>query len=304
MKILLFGADGQVGWELQRSLAPLGEVVALGSSGGYGLVGNFLDPDGVMRTVKAVKPDVVVNAAAYTSVDKAEAEPAVARQVNASTPGMLALATRSCNALLVHYSSDYVFDGSGRTPWREVDEARPLNVYGLSKLEGERLITRCHPNHLILRTAWVYAARGNNFAKTMLRMALQRDRLSVIADQIGAPTGADLLADLTAHLVRTSATRTPVLGIYHAAAAGETSWHGYASFVLERARAAGLVLKVAPEGINPIEASAYPTAAARPANSRLNTLKLRSASGLVLPAWQAGVDRMLSEVIPQEGNQR
>lgn len=297
MKILLFGANGQVGWELQRSLAPLGELVALGSAGGEGLVGDFLDPAGIARTVATVRPQAIVNAAAYTAVDKAESQQDKAWWINALTPGVLARAAQACGALLLHYSTDYVFDGSGDRPWTEADSTGPLNVYGATKLEGERLIAQHNPHHLILRTSWVYAARGSNFPKTMLRLALQRDCLTVIDDQHGAPTSADLLADLAAHMVRSTLARPELAGLYHVAAAGETTWNGYARFVLAHAAQTGLQLKASAEAVEPVPTGAFATAARRPLNSRLDTTKLRQAFGLVLPEWQAGVARMLTEVL-------
>ena len=225
MKILLFGKNGQVGWELQRSLAPLGELVALDADSRE-LCGDFTDLDGLVRTVRAVAPDVIVNAAAHTAVDKAESEPELVRTLNALAPAVLAQEAQRCNAWLVHYSTDYVFDGSGDRPWRETDATAPLSVYGATKLEGEQLIRQAACRHLIFRTSWVYGARGGNFAKTMLRLAQERDRLTVIDDQIGAPTGADLLADVTAHALRTARQQPELSGLYHLVAAGETSWHG------------------------------------------------------------------------------
>jgi dTDP-4-dehydrorhamnose reductase len=239
LKILLFGRNGQVGWELQRSLAPLGDVVALGSRQEGGLCGDFKDPEGVARTVWQVRPDVIVNAAAYTAVDKAEADADTAMQVNAGTPGAIAEAARALGAWIVHYSTDYVFDGSGSRPWREGDATGPLNIYGRTKLAGEQRIAAANPRHLILRTSWVYGARGGNFARTMLRLAAEREQLKVIDDQVGAPTGADLLADVTAHAVRGLQGGAAHAGIYHVAAAGETSWNGYARFVVAKAQQAG-----------------------------------------------------------------
>jgi dTDP-4-dehydrorhamnose reductase len=295
MKILLFGKNGQVGWELQRSLAPLGEVIALDSAS-TGLCGDFTDLSGIAATVRAVAPDVIVNAAAYTAVDKAESEPALARTVNALAPGVLADEAQRLGAWLVHYSTDYVFDGSGTTPWRETDAPCPLNVYGRTKREGELAVARC-ARHLIFRTSWVYAARGSNFAKTMLRLAKERDTLSVIADQIGAPTGAELLADITAHAVRSAHSRPDLAGLYHLAAGGETSWHGYAKHVIDTARQHGLPIKVTPEALLPIAASAYPLPAPRPMNSRLDTRRLQATFGVVLPDWRHGVARMLDEIL-------
>lgn len=297
MKILLFGRNGQVGWELQRSLAPLGELVALDRAGADGLCGDLADAAGVARTVAQLRPDVVVNAAAYTAVDRAETEPGLAHAINAQAPGALAEAARGVGAALVHFSTDYVFDGSGTRPWREDDPTGPLGVYGRTKLEGERNIAACLPAHLILRTSWVHAARGGNFARTMLRLAREREELQVVEDQVGAPTGADLLADVTAHALRPLLQGVAPPGVYHVAAAGETSWHGYARYVLGQARSAGAVLKAGPEQVSPIRSSAFPTPARRPHNSRLDTARFRAAFGLALPHWEQGVARMLQEIL-------
>jgi len=297
MKILLLGKSGQIGWELQRSLAPLGELVALDRHS-TDLCGDLANLDGISATVRQVRPDVVVNAAAYTAVDKAESDVAMAHLVNAEAPGALAEAASAVGAWLVHYSTDYVFDGCGSQPWKENDPTGPLNVYGRTKLEGEqRIAARC-AKHLILRTSWVYAARGGNFAKTMLRLARERDRLSVVDDQFGVPTGADLLADLTAHMVRSalSGAAGDLAGTYHAAAAGETSWHGYARFVVDFASKSGLDLKAFPATVDPVPTTAFPMPAVRPHNSRLNTAKLQDSFGLHLPTWQQGVARMLTEI--------
>jgi len=296
MKILLFGKNGQVGWELQRSLAPLGKLIALDADSRE-MCGDFTDLDGLIRTIRAVAPDVIVNAAAHTAVDKAESEPELVRAINALAPAALAQEAKRCNAWLIHYSTDYVFDGSGEQPWRETDAAAPLSVYGATKLEGEQLIQQAACRHLIFRTSWVYGARGGNFAKTMLRLAQERDSLTVINDQIGAPTGADLLADVTAHAIRAARQQPELSGLYHLVAAGETSWHSYASFVLDYARRAGIPLKVTPDAIQPVPSSAFPTPAKRPLNSRLDTAKLQSAFGLTLPVWQNGVTRMLTEIL-------
>jgi dTDP-4-dehydrorhamnose reductase len=296
VKILLFGRTGQVGWELQRSLAPLGEVVALGSATQEGLCGDFLDGEGVARTVRAVQPDAIVNAAAYTAVDKAESEGDKAAQVNAITPGVIAQAAAEIGAWLVHYSTDYVFDGSGERPWREDDPTGPLSAYGRTKLAGEQRIAAANPRHLILRTSWVYGARGGNFAKTMLRLARERDRLTVIDDQFGAPTGADLLADVTAHALRGLLAGTGEAGIHHVAAAGETTWNRYARFVLATAQQSGVTLKAGPDQVEPVPTSAFPTPARRPHNSRLDTSRFCAAFGLALPPWQQGVARMLQEI--------
>ena len=295
-KILLLGKNGQVGWELQRSLAPLGEVIALDSrSTEY--CGDLTDLAGLVNTVDALKPDVIVNAAAHTAVDKAESEPELAHTVNALAPGVLAEAAQRCGAWLVHYSTDYVFDGSGEQPWLETDATGPLSVYGRTKLEGEQRIAAACENHLIFRTSWVYAARGGNFAKTMLRLAKERDRLTVINDQFGAPTGADLLADVTAHAIRSAVAQPQLAGLYHLVAAGETTWHGYAHFVIEHAARVGVTLKTTPENIDSVPTSAFPTPATRPHNSRLDTHRLQAAFGLTLPNWQQGVARMLTEIL-------
>ena len=296
MKILLFGKNGQVGWELQRSLAPLGDLIALDADSRE-MCGDFTDSDGLIKTIRTVAPDMIINAAAHTAVDKAESEPELARTINAFAPATLAQEAKRCNAWLIHYSTDYVFDGSGNQPWQETDPTAPLNVYGTTKLEGEQLIQQTGCKHLIFRTSWVYGARGGNFAKTMLRLAQERDKLTVIDDQIGAPTGADLLADVTAHAIRTVRQRPELSGLYHLVAGGETSWHGYASFVLGHARSTGVPLKVAPDAIQPVTSSAFLTPAKRPLNSRLDTAKLRYAFDLRLPLWQTGVARMLSEVL-------
>jgi dTDP-4-dehydrorhamnose reductase len=297
LKILLFGRNGQVGWELQRSLAPLGEVIALGREGADDLCGDLMDAEGVARTVRTVRPDAVVNAAAYTAVDKAESDAGRAEQVNAVAPGAIAHAAAEVGAWMVHYSTDYVFDGSGTRPWREEDPTGPLNVYGRTKLAGEQRITAANPRHLILRTSWVYGARGGNFAATMLRLACERERLTVIDDQHGAPTGADLLADVTAHALRSVVAGPAGPGIYHVAAAGETTWNGYARFVVGKAQQRGENVKAGPQQVDPVPTSAFPTAARRPHNSRLATAHFRKTFGLVLPPWQHGVARMLEEIL-------
>ena len=297
MKILLLGKNGQVGWELQRALAPLGEVVALDFDSPGPLTADFSRPESLAATVRAVAPQIIVNAAAHTAVDKAESEPDLARAINATAPGVLAREAAASGAWLMHYSTDYVFDGSGNQPWVEDSPTGPLSVYGQTKLEGEQVIRASGCRHLIFRTSWVYAARGGNFAKTMLKLAKERDRLTVIDDQIGAPTGADLLADLTAHALRTAAAQPQVSGTYHAVASGQTSWHGYARHVIEFARAAGQPVKVAADAIVPVPTSAFPTPARRPGNSRLDTHKLRDTFSLTLPPWHSGVERLLAEVL-------
>ena len=296
MKILLFGTSGQVGWELQRSLASVGELIALDVDSRQ-QCGDFTRLDDMAKTVCAIAPDVIVNAAAYTAVDKAESEPELARTINALAPGILAREARKLGSWLIHYSTDYVFDGSGSKPWVETDPTGPLSVYGSTKLEGEEAIRVSGCHHLIFRTSWVYAARGGNFAKTMLRLAQERDRLTVIDDQIGAPTGADLLADVTAHAIRTALQQPELSGLYHLVAGGETSWHGYACFVLNLARQAGIELKVAVENVIPVPTSAFPLPARRPLNSRLDARNLQATFDVHLPLWQTGVARMLDEVM-------
>lgn len=295
MRILLLGRSGQVGWELQRALAPLGELVAIDRGGLGGLTGDLANLDGLRETVRAVKPAVIVNAAAYTAVDKAESEPERARLINAEAVAMLAGEAARSGAWLLHYSTDYVFDGRDDVARREDDVTGPLSTYGRTKLEGERAILESGCAHLVFRTSWVFAARGGNFARTMLRLAGERERLTVIADQVGAPTGAELIADVSAHALRLAVSRPEVCGCYHLAAAGETSWHAYAEFVIDAARARGVQLKVT--DVLPITTADYPTPATRPLNSRLDTQKLRSTFGLAMPAWQAGVTRMLDEIL-------
>ncbi len=297
MKLLLLGKNGQVGWELQRALAPLGALVACDFDSPGALKADFSQPESLAELLRRERPDVIVNAAAHTAVDKAESEPELARAINATAPGVLAREAATAGAWLVHYSTDYVFDGSGDAPRDEAAPTGPLSVYGRTKFEGEELIRASGCRHLILRTSWVYAARGGNFARTMLRLAAEREALNVIDDQIGAPTGADLLADVTAHALRTLQAQPQLGGTYHCVAGGQTSWHGYARFVIEWARAHGQPLRVAPEAIHAIATSAYPTPAARPLNSRLSSARLQAAFGLRLPHWQAGVERMLTEIL-------
>jgi len=296
MNILLFGKGGQVGWELQRSLAVLGTVTALDFDSAEHC-GDFGNPAGIADTVRALRPDVIVNAAAHTAVDKAESEPDFARTLNATTPGVLAEEAARLSAWLVHYSTDYVFDGSGSRPWVETDATAPLSVYGATKLEGEQAIQQSGCQHLILRTSWVYAARGGNFAKTMLRLAQERERLTVIDDQWGAPTGAELLADVTAHALRHLRERPQDGGLYHCVAGGETTWHAYAQYVIAHARQARPAIEIKANEVAPVPTSAFPTPARRPHNSRLDTTKLRTTFGLALPSWQAGVARMLTETL-------
>ncbi|WNY86491.1 dTDP-4-dehydrorhamnose reductase [Leclercia adecarboxylata] len=293
MNILLFGKSGQVGWELQRSLAPLGNLIALGvHSSEY--CGDFSNPEGVAETVRRIKPDVIVNAAAHTAVDKAESEAEFARLLNATSVEAIAKEAAKIEAWVVHYSTDYVFPGHGDTPWLETDTTAPLNVYGETKLAGEKALQNHCPRHLIFRTSWVYAGKGNNFAKTMLRLAKERSELSVINDQYGAPTGAELLADCTAHAIRMALMKPEVAGLYHLVAGGTTTWHDYAALVFDEARKAGVSLALT--HLNAVPTSHYPTAARRPNNSRLDTTKFKHNFGMVLPQWEKGVKRMLAEL--------
>ena len=296
MKLLLLGCNGQVGWELQRSLALLGGLVSSDFDSPPDLRADFTVPDAVVDLVDRIRPDVIVNAAAHTAVDKAESEPECARTINATTVGAVAQRARALNALLIHYSTDYVFDGSGVRPRDETAPTGPLSIYGATKLEGEELIRESRCRHVILRTSWVYALRGHNFIKTILRLASERDALTVIDDQVGAPTGAELLADVTAHVIRELAAGKRGEGTFHCVANGETSWFGFARFVIEWARANGQAVKVPPDALRPILTSQYPTPAKRPLNSRLSTVKLERTFGLRLPHWEFGVERALREI--------
>ena len=299
MKILLLGKDGQVGWELQRALAPLGELLAYGRS-----EADFSEPESLRALVRGFAPDVIVNAAAYTAVDKAESDADSAQACNAAAPGVLAEEAAACGAWLVHYSTDYVFDGSKEGAWVETDAVNPLSVYGRTKFEGEERIRASGARHLILRTSWVFALRGGNFAKTMIRLAKERESLNVVADQRGAPTGAELLADATAlalhRIAALGADARSLSGTYHLAAGGCTTWHAYACHVLAQAQAHGAVLKAGPDSVQPIASSAFQTPAVRPCNSRLDCKKFSDSFGLVLPDWRHYVNRLVAELAAQD----
>ena len=296
MRLVLLGPAGQVGWECQRALQPLGELIVLGRHATEGHCGDLTQPEALTRTLTALQPDWVVNAAAYTAVDKAESEPETAALVNTTAVARVAETCAALGAGLLHYSTDYVFDGAGETPWRETDPVAPLSVYGATKAAGEAAIRASGCRHLILRTSWVYGARGANFARTMLRLAREREALSVVADQWGAPTGAECLADCAAHAIRTlHRSTTDLSGTYHVAARGTTTWHAYAEYVIERARAWGETLRLPTGAIAPIATAQYPTPARRPLNSRLDVRRFESTFDLTLPAWQRGVDRVLAE---------
>ncbi|WP_108649843.1 dTDP-4-dehydrorhamnose reductase [Dongshaea marina] len=294
MHILLLGCNGQVGWELQRSLAPFGRMTALDHDSAA-VCGDLSDLVGLSQTIRDLKPDVIVNAAAYTAVDKAESEPEYAVLLNAAAVEVLAKEAEAIGAWLVHYSTDYVFDGRGDKPWEETDTPEPLNVYGKTKLAGELAIQNHCSKYLIFRTSWVYAARGNNFAKTMLRLGREKTELSVINDQFGAPTGAELLADCTAHAIVVARENPKLADLYHLTASGTTSWYEYALLVFDCARKADVELAM--QKLHPVATSAFPIPATRPHNSRLNTDKFQKSFGLVLPAWQQGVKRMLDEIL-------
>lgn len=293
MKILLLGKNGQVGWELQRSLAPLGEVLALDRNSSTHC-GDLANLEGLAETVRVFRPQVVVNAAAYTAVDKAESDQTTAHLINALAPEVLSRACAAIDALLVHYSTDYVFDGGGQTPWVETDTTGPVNVYGRSKLAGEQGIAKQGARHIVFRTSWVYGTEGGNFAKTMLRLAQEREKMAVINDQYGAPTGAALLADITALSLQQTQTLS---GIYHLAAAGETTWHAYAQYVLQTAKQFKPDIDYKVKEVAAVPTSEFPTPAQRPLNSRLNCSKLQQALQCQLPDWQKGVDSMLSKIL-------
>lgn len=363
MRILLLGGDGQIGWELRRSLAPLGEVIALGRSlaplgeaialgqraDSHGAIGSsaetpnaersaeessaekpgldeadvpivdFEKPNLLRQAVRRVRPDLIVNAAAYTDVDRAESEPDRAARVNAEAPAMLAAEAKRLDAWLVHYSTDYVFDGSGARPWSEDDTTAPINMYGQTKWEGEEAVRRAGCRHVILRTQWIYSARRRNFLRTVLAAAAERAALEIVDDQTGAPTGADLVADVTAHVLRTihadgaSGTYDAASGTYHApaggkmtasgtfhvAARGETTWCGFARFAIEHARRAGWPMALGENGIVPIPSAARPAGARRPCNGRLSIDRLERSFGLRMPDWRPGVLRVLAELGPE-----
>lgn len=300
-RILLLGGNGQLGWELSRSLLPLGELVISTRGGEQGALPlDLADADAIRALVRQVRPQLIVNAAAYTAVDRAEQETAVAHAANAVAPGVLAEEARALGAALVHYSTDYVFDGSGQQPWTERDEVSPLNVYGRSKEAGERAIRAVGVPHLILRTSWVYGVHGNNFVKTMLRLGAERSLLRVVCDQHGAPTSARALADLTAQILAQArgdlaAFCAELGGTFHACCGGETTWHGFATAIFEMARNLGTPLEV--RDVQAIRAEEYPTPARRPHNSRLNCQKLQATFGLAAADWRTSLHQCLDELL-------
>lgn len=295
MKLLILGRDGQVGTALTQLLAPLGEIVALGRDGA-----DLSQPEKLAAIVRREQPEVVINAAAYTAVDEAESEPELARLVNTDAPAVLARAAAETGAWMIHYSTDYVFDGDKTGPYVEDDATAPLNVYGTTKRDGELAIGDAGGRHLIFRTSWVHAPGRNNFAARILSLAQSREELKVIDDQIGAPTSARLIAEITRRALEQIGRDRPLdSGIYHLAASGETSWNGYARYVVGEALRRGTALRTTVERIAPVPSSAFPSPARRPRNSRLSTYKLRSALGIDLPDWQADVLGTLYTLIPE-----
>lgn len=299
MKILLLGANGQVGWELQRSLPPLGQLKASDRQ-----TANLENLEQLQTTVREFAPDIIVNAAAYTAVDKAETDADTAYRVNAEAPSLLANEAKRLDAWLVHYSTDYVFDGEQSEPYTETDTPNPQSVYGASKLQGENAIRDSGCQHLIFRTSWVFAHRGNNFAKTMLRLASERDTLSVVADQFGAPTSAELIADITSLclylLIHDQKLAQNASSTYHLSPRGETSWHGFAQYVVAEAQARGMPLRATADNIKPITTDQYPLPAKRPPSSRLNSQKLIETFDVHLPTWQTHVQRLIAELVAQD----
>ena len=294
MRILVTGKNGQVGYELQRSLAPLGEVVAVDVQDC-----DLTDTAAIVSLVEKVKPDLIINPAAYTAVDKAELEQEVAFAINAAAPKVLAAQANLLHIPLIHYSTDYVFDGTKSGVYVEEDDPNPQSVYGKTKLQGEKNVRAMCPQHVILRTSWVFGAHGGNFLKTILKLAQERDELKIIADQFGAPTSARLLAESTAKIAKQllNGEATQKAGTYHLVGAGETTWHGYATKVVELANQLGVKTKVNAANIQPIPTEAYPLPALRPKNSKLSTAKIRTTFGIDIPDWSVGVEQVLKQVI-------
>ena len=301
MKILLLGKNGQVGWELQRALQPLGHLIALDRSVNEdGFCGDIANFSAIEDALAQIQPDIIVNAAAYTAVDKAESEKELADLINHKAVAHLAQLCQQQNILLVHYSTDYVFEGTGIAPWTEDAPKQPVNHYGQTKLDGEYALEKSQARFINFRTCWVYGAHGNNFIKTMLKLAQTKEELSIIQDQVGVPTGAALIADVTAQALRYYTLQPTNLqqqlhGHYHLAPAGETTWYDYANYIFEQARQCGVVLAI--QKVNSIATSAYPTPARRPLNSRLNTQKLQQAFKLHMPEWKQGVAQVINEIL-------
>lgn len=297
MKVLLLGKNGQVGWELNRVLPPLGEVIALGREGA-----DLSNPESLRKVVRNIHPDVIINAAAYTAVDKAEKEEDLAAAINGVAPGVLAEETKNIDALLVHYSTDYVFDGKKETPYVETDEPNPINVYGRTKFAGERAIQSSGCDYIIFRASWVYSNRGNNFFLTMLKLAKERDELSVVSDQVGSPTSARLIAEATLHclrqVIREKQDGVFSSGLYHLAASGYTSWNGFAKEIID-SEGKRMNLGLTSEDVKEIATSDYPTTATRPLNSRLDLTKLKSVFGVEIPTWRQALSQTLKDFSEQ-----
>ncbi|MFT5426238.1 MAG: dTDP-4-dehydrorhamnose reductase [Gammaproteobacteria bacterium] len=298
MNILLLGANGQIGWELKRTLAPLGQLKVCDRQ-----TVNLENTDELLATVQDYCPTVIVNAAAYTAVDKAESEPEKAYRINAEAVKLLANEASRLNAWLIHYSTDYIFDGTKKGAYIETDVPNPLSIYGKTKLQGEEAIKKSGCKHIIFRSSWVYAAHGANFVKTIIRLAKERDEIKVVADQFGTPTSAEMIADITAlslrHLTHKKEFAEQLSGTYHLTATGETSWHGFAKYVVAEAQKCGIILRAMPENVTPISTSEYPLPAIRPANSRLDSQKLVDTFAVNLPPWQTHAQRMISETSQQ-----
>jgi len=297
MKILVTGKNGQVGFELMRSLAPLGTVVGVDID-----ECDLQDILVVERLLDKVQPELIVNPAAYTAVDKAESEPALAHSINAKAPEVMAQYAGRHNIPIIHYSTDYVFDGLKEGEYLETDEVNPQSVYGKTKALGEAAVRNNAPKHIILRTSWVFGSHGGNFLKTILKLAQERDKLSIVSDQVGSPTSAALLADVTAEIVKQLFEPGAVqkYGTYHLVSDGETSWHGYAQMVVAIANALEVKTKISSDSIQPIKTADYPLPAPRPANSRLDTTKIKNVFMLTLPSWQDGVEKVVLGLINQK----
>ena len=293
MKILLTGKNGQVGFELNKKLSILGEVIATDRN-----ALDIADPDKIRAYVDQVKPDIIINAAAYTAVDKAESEPELAYQINVKAPQALAEKAAELNIPLVHFSTDYVFDGSKKEPYVEADQINPQSVYGKTKCEGEEKV-RAHSKHIILRTSWVFGSHGNNFLKTILRLIYHKESLNIVADQWGSPASSSMLADVTLKIIDTTLNNKNFnnYGTYHVTNEGETNWYQYADLIANEAIKLNLKIKCKPDHMHPILTSEYPTAALRPLNSRLNTDKLKKTFMLELPNWESEVKKVLKELI-------
>lgn len=298
MKILLFGKTGQVGRALMQRLPALGDVIAL--SRGDPEAGDLLYPDSLYNTIRRIRPDVIINAAAFTNVDAAESEDIAANTINSLSPASIAKAARSVDALFVHYSTDYVFDGSGSAPWVEKDTPNPINVYGITKLAGEMAIQSSGCNHLIFRISWVFAPEGKNFITTMIRLAKEKTSLSVISDQWGAPTSADFVAEMTKLAILRVADNQKLCGLYHVVPAGFTNWFEYARYALKFAMELRPELKWKLKSLNEVKTVDYPTVASRPLNSCLSTQLFSDTFGFAIPEWDIGVTATIREILKYE----